>query len=153
MPAYQTTMKVLFNHCDPAGIVFYPRYFEMLNAVVEEWFETELNCSFAEMHLNRKTGVPTAHLEVDFRKPSRLGEELYFTLAVEKLGGSSADCSFQVVGKSDGILRLEGQLTLVYFSMETGRSLRWPEDLHQALKAFHLSSQKTGSDEQENNNA
>ena len=23
--------KVQFKHCDPAGIVFYPRYFELLN--------------------------------------------------------------------------------------------------------------------------
>ena len=26
--------QVEFNHCDPAGIVFYPRYFEMISAVV-----------------------------------------------------------------------------------------------------------------------
>ncbi|RED49062.1 acyl-CoA thioesterase [Aestuariispira insulae] len=148
MTAYQSIQKVLFNHCDPAGIVFYPRYFEMLNGVVEEWFEEALNCSFAEMHLNRKTGVPTAHLEVDFKKPSRLGEELIFEIGVEKLGGSSADCVFAVTGRADHVLRFEGKLTLVYFSMETGRALRWPADLSQALKTFIISSK-----EQENNNA
>jgi 4-hydroxybenzoyl-CoA thioesterase len=27
---YHVTQKVLFRHCDPAGIVFFPRYFEMV---------------------------------------------------------------------------------------------------------------------------
>ena len=148
MAAFQTVQKVLFNHCDPAGIVFYPRYFEMLNGLVEAWFEEALNCSFAEMHLNRKTGVPTVHLEVDFRRPSRLGEELIFEIGVEKLGGSSADCAFKVTGRADGSLRFEGRLTLVYFSMKTGKALRWPDDLAQALEQFIISP-----DTQENKNA
>ena len=32
--AFIAQRKVRFQHCDPAGIVFYPRYFEMLNSVV-----------------------------------------------------------------------------------------------------------------------
>ena len=31
---FTTQRKVRFQHCDPAGIVFYPRYFEMINSVV-----------------------------------------------------------------------------------------------------------------------
>lgn len=33
------TQKVLFKHCDPAGIVFYPRYFEIINDCIEAFFE------------------------------------------------------------------------------------------------------------------
>ena len=33
--SFTLTQKVLFKHCDPAGIVFYPRYFEMINDCVE----------------------------------------------------------------------------------------------------------------------
>ena len=33
-------------HTDPAGIVFYPRYFEMINAQVEDWFTGPLGCDF-----------------------------------------------------------------------------------------------------------
>ena len=29
---FTTTRKVRFEHCDPAGIVFYPRYFAMFDA-------------------------------------------------------------------------------------------------------------------------
>ena len=36
--SFQISTKVRFGDVDPAGIVFYPRYFEMLNAAVEDWF-------------------------------------------------------------------------------------------------------------------
>ena len=47
--AYARTIPVEFNHCDPAGIVFYPRYFEMVNSVVENFFLEDVGYSFARM--------------------------------------------------------------------------------------------------------
>ena len=44
---YTRTVPIEFNHCDPAGIVFYPRYFEMTNSVVENFFPDEVGHSFA----------------------------------------------------------------------------------------------------------
>ena len=35
--AYRATVLVRFAHCDPAGIVFFPRYMEMFNNLVEDW--------------------------------------------------------------------------------------------------------------------
>lgn len=112
MAAFVTTRKVLFQHCDPAGIVFYPRYFEMINSVVEEWFEDVLGHSFASLHMDQKKGVPTAGISVDFRAPSRLGEVLTFTLTPGPLGRSRIPCRIEAHG--GGQLRLEGALTLVY---------------------------------------
>ena len=51
--SYTRPIRIEFNHCDPAGIVFYPRYVEMLNDVVEHWFQHALGCSFAQLHLER----------------------------------------------------------------------------------------------------
>ncbi|MFD1807906.1 hypothetical protein ACFSHQ_06310 [Gemmobacter lanyuensis] len=34
---YRRPIQIEFNHCDPAGIVFYPRYFEMTNSVIENF--------------------------------------------------------------------------------------------------------------------
>ena len=39
-------VEVRFRHCDPAGIVFYPRYFEMINDFVEEWFDKGMGLPF-----------------------------------------------------------------------------------------------------------
>ncbi len=85
---YRRTIPVEFNHCDPAGIVFYPRYFEMTNSVVENFFREVVGYSFAALMADG-VGVPTARVETDFRAPSRLGDVLDWTLDVERLGGSS----------------------------------------------------------------
>lgn len=133
MAAFVTRTKVLFQHCDPAGIVFYPRYFEMINAVVEEWFETTLDASFAELHLRRRKGVPTASIAVDFRAPSRLGEVLTFTLTPGPLGRSSIPCA--IVATCDGQVRLEGHLTLVYVDGDTLKSEPLPPELAARINA------------------
>src|SRR4030095_9824965 len=70
--------KVRFQHCDPAGIVFYPRYFEMVTAAVEEWFGQRLGVPFATLHGPLGGAVPTASMSVGFHAPRRLGEALGF---------------------------------------------------------------------------
>ena len=39
MNSHEMNVEVGFRHCDPAGIVFYPRYAEMVNDTVEHWFK------------------------------------------------------------------------------------------------------------------
>ena len=116
-----------FQHCDPAGIIFYPRYFEMLNATIEEWFATRLGLDFAEIHGPMRGGVPTAALRADFRAPSRLGETLDFALTPVRLGRSS--CELRVAVSCGGEPRVEFASTLVWIGMDDGRPRPWPEDL------------------------
>jgi len=39
--------------CDPAAIVYFPRFLEMANDLVEDWFETGLSMPFGEFHFSR----------------------------------------------------------------------------------------------------
>ncbi|MDI3335797.1 thioesterase family protein [Defluviimonas aestuarii] len=132
--SYRRDFTVQFGQCDPAGIVFYPRYFEMLNAMVEAFFAEALGYSFARIHIEEGCGVPTAHLDVDFHAPSRLGEVLTFTLTVRRIGGSSA--TFETLVTCGAEKRLTVRQVIVW----TGPGLkpaRWPKSLADALAA-HL---------------
>lgn len=125
--------KVLFQHCDPAGIVFYPRYMEMMNATVEEWFATRLKHSFSMMHGAMQAGVPTAELRVVFSAPSRLGEMLAVSLYLRRLGRSSAALEF--VAECEGQVRLTMTSTLVFISFADGRPQPWPDRLRRRMEA------------------
>jgi 4-hydroxybenzoyl-CoA thioesterase len=129
--AFLYRQKVLFQHCDPAGIVFYPRYFEMMNAAVEEWFEAQLDHSFARLHGAMQAGVPTAALQVTFSAPSRLGDLLEIALHLRRLGRSSADLEF--VSTCGGHLRVRMTSTLVFINLRDGASQPWPEALRARL--------------------
>ena len=78
-----------FADCDAAGIVFYPRFLEMFNNLVEDWCSAGLNFSFNDIVIKNGWGLPTVHLEADFISPSRLGEVLTAKLYVRRLGTSS----------------------------------------------------------------
>lgn len=136
--SYSRIIQIEFNHCDPAGIVFYPRYFEMTNSVVENFFADEVGRSFAEMHLDgRRNGVPTVHIEADFVAPSRLGDKVAFTLTVRKLGGSSA--VVEITGRMGAELRMRAHLTLVW--IDNMKAAAWPEALRARLAA-HLETEE-----------
>ena len=86
MDRFEAEVLVRWAHTDPAGIVFYPRYFEMINALVEDWFAGPLGCDFETLHGEFGTGVPTVSIECEFVRPSRLGDRLVFELGVERMG-------------------------------------------------------------------
>lgn len=118
---------VRFAHIDAAGIVFYPRYFEMLNAAVEDYFAQIVGVDFATMHLGRGLGVPTVKLETEFKAPSRLGDALDFVLSVLRVGGSSAEIAVDV--RCGVELRLHVRVVLVCMDLATERSVPWPVDM------------------------
>lgn len=120
---------VLFRHCDPAGIVFYPRYFEMINDVVEAFF-AHLGMPFYVLH--PEASVPTAHIEADFKAPSRHGDTLAFCLTVVRLGRSSV--TLDLAASCDGQPRLTARATLVHI---TDTPTPWPDALRAALTS-HL---------------
>ena len=130
--SYQRLIQVEFNHCDPAGIVFYPRYFEMTNSVIENFFAERLGRSFAQITLRDKGGVPTVRINADFRAPSHLGDILEFTLKVGHIGRTSAELLLTAAVGPE--VRIEVYLTLVWITPD-GRAAPWPEDVRKALAA------------------
>ena len=130
---FRVERRVRFADCDAAGIVFFPRYFEMLNGVVEDWFAQALGVSFRELHMERRVSVPTAAVEARFIAPSRLEDDLTFCLTVTKLGGASCGLRHRIAAANQ--LRFEASQTIVF----VGRSMKpepWPDDLRTRIAPF-----------------
>lgn len=137
MTGFVVTVPIRFQHCDPAGIVFYPRYYEMLNAVVEDWFEAGLGLSFRQMHLDDGVGVPAVSIETRFLRPSRLGDRVDFTLTVRELGRSSIH--LDQVATCAGQVRMTAALRLAYTTIDPDGAIcsaPIPDDLRSRMQAF-----------------
>jgi 4-hydroxybenzoyl-CoA thioesterase len=130
--SFSRAFTVNFGQCDPAGIVFYPRYLEMLNATVEAFFADALDYGFARIHLAERCGVPTVHLGVDFRAPSRLGDVIVYTLRVAAVGRTSVTFDTRVT--CDEELRLTARHVLVW-TTPGPVAAPWPDRLLRALEA------------------
>ena len=130
--SWQKQELVRFGHCDPAGIVFYPRYFEMVNALIEDWFTQGLGVNYAELLGPRRIGVPTVSLNSQFKRISRMGDTLTQTIAVKSLGTTSVTLTIEFSG-GDG-LRAAFEQVLVCTDLNTHKPQRFPADLRAALE-------------------
>lgn len=131
--AFQTLVKVRFHHCDPAGIVFYPRYFEMVNAVVEDWFE-EMDEPFETLRAVSALVVPTVQFQVTFPAPSRFGDVLSFRLLPTRIGASSLDLEVEASAGTEA--RMTMNTTLVQMNLNTGKSALWGGEIKRKIQKY-----------------
>jgi 4-hydroxybenzoyl-CoA thioesterase len=124
--------KIRFKHIDYAGIVFYPRFLEMLNDLVEDWFEEALDRPFSKMH--ETNGIPTVDLKVQFKNAARIGEKLSKKLWVAELKSSSIVCGFQFTNQEDKTV-LEGEVTLVNVNIQEDRQSIKAEPFNEEMKS------------------
>ena len=124
---FEFRQTIGFKHCDPAGIVFYPRYFEMFNDCVEAFFDRGLGWDFATLH--KEFAIPTAEITTQFQRPLRLGEVLELGLSVTKIGRTSMGLLF------DGAPNLRAQSSVVLVDL-MGKPTPWPDEIRPRLQEF-----------------
>lgn len=131
---FSSRVLIRFSHSDPAGIVYYPNYFNMFNALIEDWFNHRLEVDYAQQILLHRRGLPTVHAECDFFIPSRMGDFLTLTLLVRDVGRSSIRLAVHGhVGREE---RLRANLVLVLISLDNGKSMPIPDDLRTRVAAY-----------------
>ncbi|MES2987793.1 MAG: thioesterase family protein [Pseudomonadota bacterium] len=128
----QTPLR--FAHCDPAGIAYYPRYFEIVDAAVEDWTEVALGVSRAAMHRDMELGTPAVDLHASFAAISRHGDLLDVAIAVREVGRTSLTLAARVT--SGGELRFEVTLKIVLMDMTSMKAVPWPDDWRARLEAM-----------------
>ncbi|HWT18589.1 MAG TPA: thioesterase family protein [Variovorax sp.] len=130
---FQRARMIRFSDCDPAGIVFYPQYFVMLNGLVEDWVSEGLGIDYHALIAERRIGLPTVRLEADFRAVSRMGDQVMLGLAVERLGSRSMALALRCFDPASGELRMQVKQVLVTTSLESHRAVEIPHDLRTAI--------------------
>lgn len=90
MFVHTRTITIEWGDCDPAGIVFYPRYFAMFDASTAALFAAALGYNKHEM-LKRfdAIGFPMVDTGARFLVPSKYGDVVTIETTVTKFGRSS----------------------------------------------------------------
>lgn len=132
---FERPCRIRFAHCDPAGIVFYPQFYVMFQGLVEDWFNEGLAIPYHEVIGPRRIGLPTVHIETDFRAPSALGDDVTLGLQCTRLGTRSFTLRFEVLG-ADRALRLASTQVLVTTDLNTHRAVAIPPDLRSAMQRY-----------------
>jgi 4-hydroxybenzoyl-CoA thioesterase len=133
MNPFTRDIIVRFEHCDAAGILFYPRFFALVNEAVEDWFAS-LGFPFKALHIDQRKGVPTVRFESEFVAPVRMGDRLQQSLGVQALGRTSMELK-HLAAVGDGAVARFDQ-TLVFTDLNTMKAEPWPAELRTAIAKF-----------------
>jgi 4-hydroxybenzoyl-CoA thioesterase len=107
------TVRIEWGDCDPAGIVFFPRYFQMLDASTTALFERALGMTkFQFLKAYGIIGYPVVDVRARFILPSRFSDVVEIETTIGELRRSSFLVNHRLL--KDGELALEGSETRVW---------------------------------------
>lgn len=144
-PVHVHRVRVGFGDCDPAGIVYFPRFFHWFHEAMETWFGAVLGLPYAEVIGGRKLGFPAVHTEADFRRPVAMGDEIAVEQRVVQLGRSSLGFAYTVrLAAAPGDVRLVGATVTVVMDLDPQRptfrsAVPLPDDLRQRIAPLVVS--------------
>jgi 4-hydroxybenzoyl-CoA thioesterase len=105
--------RIEWGDCDPAGIIFYVRYFEIFDVSTTMLVERALGMKKIEyLKTYDMLGHPIAETRARFRIPTRFGDEVSIVSAFVALGRSSFKIEHHLT--LDGKLAVEGWETRVW---------------------------------------
>ena len=131
---FSTQRLIRFAHCDPAGIVFFVNFFEMISGIVEDWFREAVGLPFQAMHLERRLGFPVVSTGCEFYRPCHLGDTLTLELAIARLGRSSIE--FEIRGKVGGDEKFRARHKVAMVSLDGFRSMPIPDDMRSKMREY-----------------
>jgi 4-hydroxybenzoyl-CoA thioesterase len=131
---FTTERKIRFSHCDPAGIVYFVNFFDMVSGAVEDWFGEAIGFDFEELHIQRRVGFPIVNTGCEFFRPCHLGDRLALELSVAKLGRSSIE--FAVTGRVGGEEKFRARHKVALMSLDSQRALPIPQDMRAKILPY-----------------
>ena len=131
---FRVKQLIRFSYCDPAGIVYFPQVFDLINGMKEDWFTTGMSVSYAEMIMKERVGTPTLDIQCEFIKPCRYGEMHDLELRVTKIGRSSFHLAEQ--GNVEGETRWRSRHVLCFMSIDSYRAVPIPDGVREKMAAF-----------------
>lgn len=107
MKKFSFPIKVMFSDCDPAQIVFYPKYFQWFDIATQRMFN-ELGMEWSSYWpAHGISGLPLVDASAKFIGPSRMDDEIAVESWIEEWRGKTFVVRHDVI--KDGKVIVEGQ--------------------------------------------
>jgi 4-hydroxybenzoyl-CoA thioesterase len=110
---YRRSFRIQWADCDPAGIVFNPRFFEFFDGNTWLMFEAALGIPAAAINATfGLVGLALVDAQANFMKPAVFGDEVELASHIAEFRRSSFDVEHRLT-KGDDVL-VEGRETRVW---------------------------------------
>jgi 4-hydroxybenzoyl-CoA thioesterase len=106
-------VRIEWGDCDPAGIIYYPRYFRLFDASTSALLERALGMTKHDyLKAYDFSGHPLVNTQSRFILPTRFGDDVTIETTVTAIRRSSFDVQHRLF--KDGTLVVEGVETRVW---------------------------------------
>jgi 4-hydroxybenzoyl-CoA thioesterase len=106
-------VRITWGDCDPAGIVYYPRYFEMFDESTVALFERALGMTKYQSQKEFDfAGYPMVDTRAKFSIPNRYGDDVEIESTIAEFRRSSFDIQHRML--KNGALSVECSETRVW---------------------------------------
>lgn len=126
---YSTRFRVKFGHSDPAGVAYYPRYFEWFHDAFEAMFEEATGTSYGAA-LESGIGYPAVQALSEYRAPLSFGAMATLTVFLSRLTERSATFEYRL--HQDDRLTTLGSVKVVGMDLKRQRAVPLPDFVHRA---------------------
>jgi 4-hydroxybenzoyl-CoA thioesterase len=132
-------LTIEWGHCDPAGIVFNPRFFEFFDWSTALLVQAALGMAKSDLAAAYGiVGIPLVDTRANFLRPSRYGDEIEIVSTVAAVGRSSFEVEHKLFNA--GGLAVEGREKRVWTARDESsghlKSQALPEEVARKLRAL-----------------
>lgn len=107
------TTRIEWCDCDPAGIIYYPRYFQIFDTCTTVLIERALGMNKIDfLKVYKFLGYPVLETRARFHKPTRFGDDVAIESKMVEYGRSSFKIEHRL--SKAGMLAAEGFETRVW---------------------------------------
>ena len=132
MKKFTLPIKVMFSDCDPAQIVFYPRYFQWFDIATQRMFN-ELDMEWSSFWPERGiAGLPLVDASATFKGPARMDDEISVISWVDDWRGKTFIVRHDVIKGDEVIIEGKEVRACVATDLDTDKGIRAipiPEDV------------------------
>jgi len=127
---YKSKIKINFYDCDPAGILFYAKIYELCHSIYEGMIQSfDLK---EDYWTNEDYIVPIIHSEATYQKPIKYNSVIEIELVVSSLSTSAFKLFYKC--KNDaGELCVEVKTTHVFVDKKTWKKKQIKDDVRAGL--------------------
>ena len=130
IPENTTQYRVCYADTDQMGVVYYANYFMLFERARTELLRLN-GLSYRQIE-EQGFMLPVLDAHAKYHRPARYDDLLDVTARVIDFDGLKLKTACEV--KRDGVLLVDGDVTLVFLNAQTGRPSRPPENIRKIFE-------------------
>ena len=130
IPEHTTQYRVCYADTDQMGVVYYANYFMLFERARTELLRLN-GLSYKQIE-EQGFMLPVLDAHAKYHRPARYDDLLDVTARVVEFDGLKLKTACEV--ERDGVLLVDGDVTLVFLNAKTGRPSRPPENIRQIFE-------------------